>query len=303
MTKLMKHINVIVFSAVAVTFLLILLLNLKTPLLADDFDYAFIYGTSDRVENIMDVFNSQYMHYFKWGGRSVVHFIAQIFLLLGKPIFNIVNSIVYILLVLLVCANINVKNKYMFAVSFVFTNLLIWFFVPAFGQDVLWLVGGCNYLWGAFFVVLNLYFYRKHLETPIANNAFKCMGMFVLGFISGWTNENTSIAMIATIIMFIILYRIKKIKIPVWSIVGLIGSIMGCLFMLLAPGNYVRSSVFTDDRPLPIIWLDRFKNITVSFYNYLIPMIIVFVIFLCIYDLFYFHLSSGLFYAAFTLFP
>ena len=282
MAKLKKHINVIIFSMITVAFLLILLLNLKTPLLADDFYYAFVQGTNHKLANLVDVFNSQYTHYFNWGGRSIVHAIAQIFLLVGKPAFNIVNSIVYILLILLVCANVNVKNKYVFAISFVFVNLLIWFFVPEFGQDILWLVGGCNYLWGTFFVVLNLYIYRKHLETPIANNLFKCIGMFILGFISGWTNENTSIAMIATIVMFMILYKIKKIKIPAWSIVGLIGGIIGCLFMLLAPGNFIRSSAFTDDSPLIIIWLNRVRTISVSFYNYLLPIMIIFAVFLCI---------------------
>jgi len=64
--------------------------------------------------------------------------------------------------------------------------------------------------------------------------------MFITGIIAGWTNENISVALIVFLTLAILLYRYDKIAVPRWAIAGLIGVIIGCLFLLLAPGNYVR---------------------------------------------------------------
>ena len=81
-----------------------LLLNAHTPLMMDDYDYSFSWSTGERVSGLVDVIASQAVHYRLWGGRSVVHTLAQLFLLLGKPVFNVANAAMYILLLLEVLA-------------------------------------------------------------------------------------------------------------------------------------------------------------------------------------------------------
>lgn len=277
-----KFVNIVICGVVLISFFLILLLNYKTPLVADDFSYSFITGTRDRVSNIMDIVISQVTHYFTWGGRSVVHFLAQFFLLYGNPLFMIINSLAYVLLVGIMCINCGIKEKVTFIPLFLFVNIMIWFFVPSYGQNILWLTGSCNYLWGFLFIAYLLMFYRRHLETVTGDGVLKSIGIFIFSIVAGWTNENTSVAMIAAIILFIICYRYYKMKVPKWAITGLIGAIIGCTIMLVAPGNFVRGKNFEDNRPFLQIFLSRFKEITLSGIKYLLPLVIIFAVLLCI---------------------
>lgn len=81
---------------------LLLLLNCLTPMVGDDYQYSFIFNRPERIESLADVFYSQYIHYFEWGGRSVAHFLLQFFLLLGKPVFNVFNTGVTLLYLYLI---------------------------------------------------------------------------------------------------------------------------------------------------------------------------------------------------------
>ena len=80
-------------------FLSMLILNLITPLIMDDFSYAF--GTTGRVQNLKDIFDFQIWYYLHWGGRNVAHTLAQFFLMNNKLLFNIMNSAIYTLLIYL----------------------------------------------------------------------------------------------------------------------------------------------------------------------------------------------------------
>ena len=79
------------------------LLNLHTPLMMDDYDYSFSWSTGERLTGVADVIASQAAHYRIWGGRSVAHTLVQLFLLWGKPLFNAVNTLMYLLLLAEIC--------------------------------------------------------------------------------------------------------------------------------------------------------------------------------------------------------
>ena len=42
------------------------------------------------------------MQYMNWTGRSVVHIIARLFLLMPKIVFNFMNPLIYVLLTILI---------------------------------------------------------------------------------------------------------------------------------------------------------------------------------------------------------
>ena len=63
---------------VSICFSVLLVLNILTPLISDDFAYLFIYGENVRVTSVGDIIQSQINHYYQWGGRSIAHFIAQV---------------------------------------------------------------------------------------------------------------------------------------------------------------------------------------------------------------------------------
>ena len=77
--------NRIIFGAiVAVTFIYMVFLNIKTPLIADDFVYTFIFGTSTPVMSFGDIVVSQISYYTTWGGRVAAEVFTQTFMFLGK---------------------------------------------------------------------------------------------------------------------------------------------------------------------------------------------------------------------------
>ena len=271
-------------SLITLCFIVICILNFKTPLLVDDFVYSFIYQTSDRLNNIYDVFISQKNHYFLWGGRNVAHFCVQFFLLFNKSLFNVVNSVVYVGFILLIyfCCNIGRRTNISL---FIIINLLIWTFIDVFGQTILWLTGSCNYMWGTTFIMLTILPYRIYLEKlQDKDNLLKIILLFFSGVISGWTNENAALAMIFIIIMFIVSYKfLCKIKVPKWSISGLVGSIIGYSIMMLSPGNYLRAKTYPIECDNILLkYFNCFKTISINGINRLFIIALILVILLCI---------------------
>ncbi|WP_029904793.1 DUF6056 family protein [Prevotella sp. 10(H)] len=227
---------------ITICFSALLVLNLLTPLISDDFSYMFIYGENTRIASVSDIVQSQINHYHLWGGRSVAHFIAQVLLLLPSYITDLVTSVVYMLYVVLIYYHIKGHSKHSLSL-FIVINLAIWFLQPVFGDTILWITGSANYLWCTFIILLFLLPYRlyKGNKQNIPISVLSSFVLLVSGIIAGWTNENTAGAMILIIILFFFYYRSKNIKIPVWGICGLIGAIAGYAILIFAPGNLERA--------------------------------------------------------------
>lgn len=223
-------------------FSIILLLNILTPLAVDDFGYLYIHAEDVKVTSISDVIHSQINHYKLWGGRSVVHFIAQTLLLLPPLAIDILNSLVYLVFVFLIYYHVKGRGKNSLSL-FVLINLVLWLVVPAYGDTILWTTGSANYLWGTTIVLSLLIFYRLYEGNSgsVSMQALRCIVLFPGGILAGWTNENTAAAMLFAIVLFFLYYRSMGWRIPVWGIVGLLGGIIGYVIMILAPGNMVRA--------------------------------------------------------------
>ena len=84
-------------------FLFLYILNYLTPMcFGDDYLYSFIWQGQPmfvplgeevpRVSSWYDLFVSQKSHYLTWGGRTVAHVLAQLFLWIGKDVFNFLNA-------------------------------------------------------------------------------------------------------------------------------------------------------------------------------------------------------------------
>lgn len=218
------------------------ILNHYTTLIVDDYNYSFSLG--HRTTGIMDILQNQYNHYFAWGGRVVVHTIAQFFLMYDKAVFDIANTVAYLAMVLVVYFHMVGKFKF-YPFLLLFINLLFFLCMPAFGQVFLWVVGACNYLWGPFLVFLYLVPCRLQYSkaTPVIANKLLSVIFGLLGVIAGWTNENLGLTLAFVILVFMYLYWREHKKIYLWCVCGLIGSAIGAVALILAPGNFVRMGV------------------------------------------------------------
>lgn len=261
---------------VLVCFSALLLLNVLTPLISDDFAYLFIYGEDVRITSLRDIVQSQINHYYMWGGRSVVHFIDQVLLLLPARITDILNSLVFLGYIFLIYYHIKGKEGKKGSVSlFILINLSIWFLQPVFGDTILWITGAANYLWGTFLILLFLLPYRfyKGEGLKLRYNVCASIVLFLFGIIAGWTNENTAGAMILIAILFLFYYRSHLWEIPIWALSGIVGAIIGYALMIMAPGNLVRAGDATSLSLFIIAY--RLFNCTLTFFYYCGPLILI----------------------------
>lgn len=261
-------------------------LNRYFPIILDDWTYSMNVN-GEKIGSFSEIIEYQYLHYFNWGGRSVVHTIAQLMLAAGVFWGDVINSIGYIVLVLVIYYITNKGNKSNLSL-FIGINLLIWFLVPALIENLFWITGSANYLWGTLFILLFLSFYCAAFLSPQSKDKpMKSIGLFFLGILAGWTNENMSVAMIFFVVCLILLVKRENKAIPKWMVFGLAGAIIGCAFMLLAPGNYVRNEGEITNlstggsEPLYMFYFYRFTSILkISSWYALVPSTIYMVVLL-----------------------
>jgi len=281
-----KNQKIIFCSILIIFFIAIYTLNRLYPLLAEDWDYSFIWvpgnDSPDRIMGLKDILNSQYNHYMNWGGRSVTHAVLQFVLMLDPLYGDILNSLVFILYLYLVYKIVNHGHTNN-TMLFLFTASALWIFLPEFMSTTIWLTYSLNYLWSTTFILFFIFpYYRYYREEKKNDSLLKKIAMFLAGVIAGWTNENMSLAMIAFILLIFILYKKDKIGIPIWAITGLAGAIIGATLLISAPGNFVRLEESTGDS---FSFFDRLSGINynlckVYFYNIFILLVIYVVLFI-----------------------
>lgn len=261
-----KQIIRVYLSYILPVFVVILLFNFLTPYVADDWYYA----SSD---SFLDIFRQEYKHYFTTNGRSVAHIIARFFLIHNKVIFNIANSVIYILFSKLIFVhvsyglNLGKKEK---LVCWIMIQFLLFIYVVNWGQVFLWLDGACNYLWTGTIILLYLLPFRIYYSTP-ERLRVKYVHMFPLmcfgGFLAGWCNENTSGGAILFSIILVGIFTIKKVKLQRWMFGGIFCSLISFTFMILSPGNAQRKTYFLDDRAWYNQLISHFQLITNNIFN------------------------------------
>ena len=164
--------------------------NFLTPYWSDD--YAYLMDVS-KADSLGALVKQQYGEYLSNSGRVVGQFNVRLSLSVSKQVFNLVNSLMFIGLILLMYANIRRKRKYdIFVLLLVITFL--WRFAVSFGQTMLWICGACNYLWGSVFILGFVTFYRYFLARAdkLKHGTLLAAVAFFFGILAGWCNENSS---------------------------------------------------------------------------------------------------------------
>ena len=257
-----KNYNKMLFAGCIGTVLAFFALNIYTPLVADDFSLSF------GIYSITDIFRFQYHMYFNWGGRNIAHFFAQFWLLTGKPLFNIANTAVYCVFILLVQFHITGTFKKFNPLVFLTLNVAFWVFVPVWGQNFLWLTGSANYLWTTTIILFFLVPFRKAFDNPEyqLKTPFSVLFLF-LGILAGWCNENSGAAVLFLLISYFVCKIIRKEKLAPFEILGAVGFLAGFAIMIAAPGNFARMAVIEEYFDIPrspglLAYIQRFVSIT-----------------------------------------
>ncbi len=231
------------WGVLGIIFIGMYILNYWMPLHRDDYEYSLIWNTTVRIASMSDVVHSLYIHYFTHGGRMVSFFALDSFLLWGKEYFNVANSLVYVIvLLLMVWHSLGRITSHLSPYRVGLAGTLAWLCYPHYGEVAVWACGATVYLWSAMWILLFLLPYHMQWRSTVAryNTIGMSMGMFFLGIIAGWGIENTSL----TMLLLAIVGTWKRRQIgaaPLWQYTGIIGAFMGFMMLVLAPGNVVRS--------------------------------------------------------------
>ena len=209
-------------------------LNAYTPISQDDWFYKLVIGTSEPVNTFGDLIRSQWAHYFEMNGRFVPHTFVQLFDgIMGKGVFNVCNTLMFLLYLLLIPLVARPTNRADYCLISLLL-LVVCLVFNEFGECFLWLSGACNYLWtSVFFLIFH------HLMQR--NNAPKSLLplLFLYAIFCGNTHEGLIMGAICGYALYFFLHRSE---LSTQRIVMLVGLFLGVLIIVLSPGSQHRAS-------------------------------------------------------------
>ena len=217
-----------------------------TPYAADDYHYKI---NSEEykltLSTFKDLFDFQLMHYLNWGGRIIVMFFIQLFLIPSKIIFNVVNALIQVLLINTIfyyAFHKIARNRHDSFFLFLINNVIFLSFYQYSGVSM-YITPTINYSWMHLLVLL---YYLPYLNFYLKGyDKFKFP--LLLGIIVGCTNEHIFFAQLSVFFGLYFLHRYKGLKIPGYFYKSLIGVLIGGLILIAAPGNFIRAKTVSFD--------------------------------------------------------
>lgn len=147
-------------------FAYILFLTANCGFITDDYHFLFVWKDfepqiNDKpINGLSDILLSMKNYYNYSGGRIIAHFVAFVFININKWFFNIINSIVFVCLGILIRKLVYDRQKGItLAQVIIYFSMLL--FLPSFGDTVLWISGSVNYLWTSALLLYTVYFCKK----------------------------------------------------------------------------------------------------------------------------------------------
>ena len=216
-------------------FAMVWCLTSLTPLIADDFNYAFTWADEGigRIDNFYLVFSSMQSHRMWTHGRVFAQGWVSLFMMWPKQVFNLANAAVLTLLLAAVYhffVRCRVKQPLL---STAVVGALYWICMPAFGQVFLWLDGTCNYSWGA-----TLGFLLIEMTQSLRKSRWRTMYSILLlplSFAVGAWSEHISFAVLVILFLFWITEWIHEKHLPLQLFLVLLACSGGYLYLMLAP--------------------------------------------------------------------
>lgn len=225
-------------------FVFMLIFNIMTPLIADDFNYSFSWATNRRVTCVADIISSMQTHRLFQHCRVVASGFASLFLLLPKGFFNVFNALSAALTAYLLLRTVSffAEDRRSAVKPALIGLMLFWCFTPAFGQVWFWLDGACNYSLALTFIAVFLtpYFAAlsgKRCSPHPALYPFICLEAFAAGAFS----ESGSVSALFIALCMLILILIYRRKLPPVLVLSFAAALAGFVWMMSAPS--MRSGV------------------------------------------------------------
>lgn len=226
---------------VALVFGVGLVFNVLTPLVADD------WGRAATMTSLGQVISESWDFYLNWDGRLINSLLGNAGFLMPAFAFDVVNAAMFTALILIVykmAAPRGVRSASLLLVA----AALVWLYVPAFGQVVLWQLGSAIYLWAAVQILLVIWLFQRFVERgeePPGPPVLQAVSMFVIGLVAGNAAQNGSAGAMFILTGLVVAARLSRGRIPAWMIAGWAGGLLGFAAVVFAPGNSTRDEALT----------------------------------------------------------
>lgn len=202
-------------------------MNTLTPFKEDDMAYSVIPSGSLR-----EFCSSLVDHFMTTNGRFA-DVVANLFCaVLGKPVFNVCNALVFGLMAHLV-ALLSAGRRSLMALTLFLAVVGVCYPVP--GETMLWVAGSCNYLWAVTASLALIYYLLNHKDGPLG---WGRAALLLLGaFVAGNFNEATSFGVFAGLFLY---YAFNRRKVDRRVVIAMVGYLLGVAMIVASPGAWSR---------------------------------------------------------------
>lgn len=214
--------------ALAAAAVIFLVMNVLTTLKGDEYVYALMPGDLRHSCNTLaDYVRTMPTFYQTTNGRladAVERLMASV---VGKPIFNILNTMVFVLFVEGIFTLAVGRRRSVAALALVLVALMVAFPYP--GETLLWMAGACNYLWSTTLLLWLLCWLRY--APPRATWATH-LAVLLAAFVAGGFNESATVGCLLGLGIYFVLNRSQFRSIRPTAVLGLL---LGLAMILLSP--------------------------------------------------------------------
>lgn len=216
-----------------------LALNFLTHYVEDDFVYKLQLVTKEPLRSVWDIIPSMAIHATNINGRLLCHGLDQLFMLLPKAVFNLVNATVTAALIAAVYAMAAGRGEGS-AALLASVALALWHFTPALGQTYLWQTGAFNYSWAVALGLLFLWPFaaRFRFDARPMGAAWKKLLFCLLAAAVGCWTEVTSFVCVGLGAAFLLLGKlVKRQSLRTWLWLPVASGAAGYLALLSCPAE------------------------------------------------------------------
>ena len=249
--KSKKILGILTIILLGISILVMYLTHRRVPFMMDDLWYSTMLSEDTPIRTLGDIVKSQIWHYKNWGGRSMTHGILQLTLLTGEQVADILNIIFTLLLAGSIC--LVARQRHLGA--FFGATAMVLGLNANWKMSMFWQAGAANYLYITVFILLFVFCYLREVgeDTTVSPLPGIVFWILPLGILAGWSNENMGPAVWLLSVAVILTTAKKKSRIPCWMLVGSVSALLGSIMVIVAPGNFVRSSQ-APDREYGFLW-------------------------------------------------
>ena len=202
-------------------------LNLWTSLKEDDMEFSLL-----RDVGFIDFWRARLDHYLTSNGRCADFYASLFCAYLGKPLFNVVNTLVFAWLTHLVVL-LSTGRRSVLALALFIAFVGVCFPVP--GQTMLFIAGSCNYMWAIAASLTLLYLLQRYKR--VKPDWGRTVLLMMLALVAGNFNEATSFGIFGGLVLY---YALNRRELDRHTLLVLIAYLVGVLTIVGSPGAWNR---------------------------------------------------------------